>query len=367
MELYERLALDDIRAAADLFRPIYDRTDGGDGFVSMEVSPRLARDTGGTVAEALRLWAAINRPNVFIKVPGTREGLPAIRQLIAQGVNVNITLLFGLPRYREVVNAYLDGLADRSTRGLPLGQVASVASFFLSRIDLLVDPILEAKMLDGGVLAEHAAALRGEVAIASARVAYQMYRETISGDRFGALAARGARRQRVLWASTSTKNPAYSDVKYVEALIGPETVNTVPLETLNAYRDHGNPAPRLEEGVAEAHRSLRKLAELGVDLDEVTRQLEEEGIEKFRTPFDRLLQSLERASTERSGSDLGRMLRRDVRLLQQSGGFYRPRKQMGDGNQEVDHAGGSGRTGTHGRRHGAATPEGGAELRGLRP
>jgi transaldolase len=292
VELYEELAVEDIRRTADLFRPLYDRTDMKDGFVSLEVSPRLAHDTAGTIAEARRLWETVARPNVLIKIPGTREGLPAIRQMISEGINVNVTLLFGLPRYQEVTEAYIDGLADRSSRGLPLKQVTSVASFFLSRIDVLIDSLLEQKVVTGDVTADHAAKLRGEVAIASARVAYQIYKEIFSGDRFSALAAQGARRQRVLWASTSTKNPAYSDLKYVEALIGPETVNTIPLETLNAYRDHGNPAPRLEEGVDEARLALDRLPEVGIDLAAVTQQLEDEGVEKFIKPFDMLLERL---------------------------------------------------------------------------
>jgi transaldolase len=292
VEVYEELAVEDIQRAADLIRPLYDRTDGGDGFVSLEVSPRLARDTNGTIAEARRLWARVDRTNVLIKVPGTREGLPAIRQLIGEGININVTLLFGLSRYREVTEAYIDGLAERSSRGLPLRQVTSVASFFLSRIDVLADSLLEQKVVKGGVTADHAATMRGEVAIASARVAYQIYKGIFSGDRFRALATQGACRQRVLWASTSTKNPAYSDLKYVEALIGPETVNTLPLETLNSYRNHGNPAPRLEEGVDEARRVLERLPEVGIDLAAVTQQLEDEGVEKFIKPFDMLLERL---------------------------------------------------------------------------
>jgi transaldolase len=292
-EIYEELAVEDIQRTADLFRTLYDRTDGRDGFVSLEVSPRLARDTNGTISEARRLWARVDRTNVLIKIPGTQEGLPAIRQLITEGININVTLLFGLPRYREVAEAYIDGLAERSSRELPLSQVTSVASFFLSRIDVLIDSLLEQKKAGGGIAADHAAVLRGEVAIASARVAYQIYKEIFSGDRFRALATQGACRQRVLWASTSTKNPAYKDLKYVEALIGPKTVNTMPLETLNAYRNHGNPAPRLEEGVDEAHRVLEHLPEVGIDLAAVTQQLEDEGVDKFVKPFDMLLERLQ--------------------------------------------------------------------------
>jgi transaldolase len=291
-EIYQALTVEDIQRAADLFRPIYDQTDGGDGFVSLEVSPGLAHDTAGTIAEAQRLWAAVNRPNLMIKVPATQAGLPAIRQLTAEGINVNITLLFGLPRYWEVAKAYIAGLEVRAGQGLPLKQIASVASFFLSRIDVLVDPALEQVIQAGGPRAEVAAALHGQVAIASARVAYQIYKEIFAGRRFSKHARLGARAQRLLWASTSTKNPADSDVKYVEALIGQETINTMPIETLDAYRDHGDPASRLEDGVAEASRVLERLTDVGIDLDAVTQQLEDEGVRKFITAFDNVMSTL---------------------------------------------------------------------------
>jgi len=292
VDLYEELAVEDIQRTADLFRSLYDRTEGRAGFVSLEVSPRLAHDTAGTAAEARRLWETLDRPNVLIKIPGTREGLPAIRQMISEGININVTLLFGLSRYQEVAQAYIDGLTERASKGLPLRQVKSVASFFLSRIDILTDSLLEQKITKGSLTDDHAAALRGQVAIASAKLAYQIYKDVFSGDRFRALAAQGACSQQVLWASTSAKNPADNDLKYVEPLIGPETVNTVPLETLNAYRDHGDPAPRLEEGVDEARRVLDRLPEAGIDLAAVTQQLEDEGVEKFIKPFDMLLERL---------------------------------------------------------------------------
>jgi transaldolase len=292
-EIYQSLTVEDIQRAADLFGPIYGRTNRRDGFVSLEVSPRLAHDTAGTIAEARRLWAAVNRPNLMIKVPATQAGLPAIRQLTAEGINVNVTLLFGLPRYWEVAKAYIAGLEVRAAQGLPLKQLASVASFFLSRIDVLVDPVLVKAVQAGEPRANLAAALHGEVAIASAKVAYQVYKEIFAGKRFGKYAALGACPQRLLWASTSTKNPADSDVKYVEALIGPETINTLPIETLNAYRDHGDPAPRLEAGVAVASRVLEHLPELGIDLDVVTQQLEDEGVQKFITAFDSLMNTLQ--------------------------------------------------------------------------
>jgi transaldolase/glucose-6-phosphate isomerase len=292
-EMYQTLTVEDVQQAADLFRPIYDQTQGGDGFVSLEVSPHLAHDTDGTIAEARRLWDALDRPNVFIKVPATQEGVPAIQQLISEGINVNVTLLFGLPRYRKVAEAYIAGLEARAEQGKPVQRVASVASFFLSRIDVLVDPMLEKVMQAGGPKAKTAESLHGQVAIASAKVAYQMYQEIFDSERFLELADQGARTQRLLWASTSTKNPAYSDVKYVEALIGPDTVNTVPLETLNAYRDHGQPALRLEEHVPEAYEVLDHLPQVDVDLGEATQQLEDEGVEKFNKPFDKLMATLE--------------------------------------------------------------------------
>ena len=301
--IYEALAIEDLQYAADLFRPIYERTSGRDGFVSMEVSPHLVHDTEGTVEEARRFWAALARPNVMIKVPATDEGLPAIRQLIGEGININITLLFGLERYKAVLEAYLGGLEDRLRRGQPIDRVASVASFFLSRIDVLVDPILEKIAAQDNprrngnpsevAPAAVARSLLGQTAIACAKVAYHVYSETFSGERARSLIERGGHTQKLLWASTSTKNPAYSDVKYVEALIGPDTVNTVPLETLHAYRDHGNPTVTLDAGLAAAQQVLAGLARVGIDLDAVVRQLEDEGAEKFRMSYDRLMAALE--------------------------------------------------------------------------
>ncbi|MFZ5449499.1 MAG: transaldolase [Thermodesulfobacteriota bacterium] len=292
-EIYQVLTVEDVGRAADLFRPLHDHLHGQDGFVSLEVNPHLAHDTQGTIAEARRLWQALNRPNVLIKVPATKAGLPAIRQLISEGVNVNVTLLFGLPRYKEVAEAYLSGLEARAATGATLNRVASVASFFLSRIDVLLDPQLEAMAAAGGANAKGAKELQGQIAIASAKIAYTIYQEIFGSDRFKKLAAQGARPQRLLWASTSTKNPAYPDVKYVEPLIGPETVNTLPLETLEAYRDHGDPASRLTEGVDRAASYLQRLPELGLDLNQATQQLEDEGVEKFNKPFDSLMCTLE--------------------------------------------------------------------------
>ena len=292
-EIYETLTVEDVGQAADVFRPLYDKVDGTDGFVSLEVNPHLARDTDGTIAEARHLWQALNRPNVLIKVPATKEGLPAIRQLISEGINVNVTLLFGLPRYREVAEAYIAGLEARAAQGRPLNRVASVASFFLSRIDVLLDPRLEKMAAAGGPQSQKARDLIGQVAIASAKEAYRIYQEIFGSPRFQKLAAPGARLQRLLWASTSTKNPAYPDLKYVEPLIGADTINTLPPETLEAYRDHGDPAARLTEAVDRAASYLQRLPELGIDLDQATQQLEDEGVEKFNQPFDSLMATLE--------------------------------------------------------------------------
>jgi transaldolase len=296
--IYETLSQRDVESAADQFRPLYDRTDGQDGYVSLEVNPHLAHDTKGTIEEARRLWAALNRPNVLIKVPATANGLPAIQQLIGEGISVNVTLLFGLPRYRQVAEAYIAGIEARAAQGEPVRHLASVASFFVSRIDALVDPRLENLIAQGSKEVDLAKRARGQVAIASAKMAYQIYKEIFGSDRFRRLAARGARAQRLLWASTSTKNPDYSDVKYVEALIGPDTVDTAPLETLDAYRDHGEPEARLEQGVEEARRVLERLPELGIDIDRVTRQLEDEGVEKFNKPFDKLIEALTQKSPQ---------------------------------------------------------------------
>ena len=297
-EIYEVLSQQDVQSAADEFRPLYEKTDGQDGYVSLEVNPHLAHDTQGTIAEARRLWAALNRPNVFIKVPATAAGLPAIQQLISEGLNVNVTLIFGLPRYRQVAEAYLAGIAARAAQRQDVQRVASVASFFVSRIDVLVDALLEPFRAPGGPPADLAQAVRGQAATASAKLAYRIFKETFRTDRFRTLAAHGARVQRLLWASTGTKNPDYSDVKYVEALIGPDTVNTVPPETLNAYRDHGAPRACLEEGVAEAAQVMKHLSQLGINLDRLTQQLEDEGVAKFNQPFDQLLETL--AKTQRS-------------------------------------------------------------------
>jgi transaldolase len=308
--IYRALTTEDIRRAADLLRPVYDDTEGRDGFVSLEVSPLLADDAHGTVVEALELWAALDRSNVMIKVPGTNAGLKAIHRLIAEGINVNVTLLFGIPRYRAVAEAYLAGIEDRLRLGQPVSGIASVASFFLSRIDVLVDQLLAKHAAANPADAEGAARLTGRTAIASAKLAYQAFkRDIIGGERFGAVAAAGARPQRLLWASTGTKNPAYSDTKYIEPLVGPDTINTMPPPTLAAYRDHGRPAVRLEQDVGEAQEDLARLADLGISLEVVTQRLEGEGKTKFVEPYVATIKALEEAigRASRLGSQASRI------------------------------------------------------------
>src|SRR5579863_5575460 len=290
MSLYEELALEDLRDAAQLLRPLYERLDGGDGFVSMEVSPHLAYDGPASLREAKRLWGRLQLPNALIKIPGTEAGLPVIRDLIAAGINVNVTLLFSPERYRAVVRAYIEGLKARVAAGQPLERVASVASFFLSRIDSAVDKQLDALAARGQVAAR---SLRGKTAIASACRAYEIYEEIVAGADWQDLAARGARPQRLLWASTSTKDPSYSPIKYVEELVVPNTVNTMPLETLNSYRRLGRPELRLERHIAEASDVREGLERLDIDLEAVAQQLEREGVTKFIEPFDKLQQWLE--------------------------------------------------------------------------
>lgn len=293
MEIYETLAVEDVGRAADFFRPLYDSTKGADGYVSIEVSPKLAQDTDGSVAEAHRLWKSLSRPNVMIKIPGTKAGLPAIRQLLREGINVNITLLFAVDRYEEVLEAYVGALEDRAKEGSPVDRIGSVASFFLSRIDTLLDPQIAKAAEAGGPKGDIARGLPGTIAVANAKAAYQKFEIVTATERWKRLAAKGARPQRLLWASTSTKNPKYSDTMYVEPLIGPDTVNTMPLETVDAYRDHGKPASRIREDLTAAHRRLAQLNEVGIDLAAATKQLEDEAVKKFVEPFEKLLASLE--------------------------------------------------------------------------
>lgn len=284
---YERIALTDARAAADLLRPCYDASGGSDGYVSLEVSPHLAQSSVATIAEARRLWRAFDRSNAMIKIPATEAGLIAIKTLLAEGININVTLLFGLERYRQVVNAFLAGLEQRYAKDPNLAPPASVASFFVSRIDQLVDAELDARDSD------EARTLRGRAAIAAARLVWSEHQYWTSKRRWQRLAARGARPQRLLWASTSTKTPAYPDVKYVEALIGPDTITTLPSATLDAYRDHGQPLVRINDEAAEAIRTWQRLQALGIGAVEVAERLEREGIDKFVQAFDSLLAGIE--------------------------------------------------------------------------
>ena len=295
--LYERLAFDDVRTACDLLAPVHRSTRGADGFVSIEVDPGLAYDTDGTIEKARRIWREIHRPNLMIKVPATEQGLPAIEQLLAEGINVNVTLLFSIPVYERVVEAYMRGLERRLEAGGDLRELASVASFFVSRVDTAVDTLLEERLEQSGDPAVRAEleGLLGKAAVANAKLAYQRYRELFVGERWNRLAAQGARVQRLLWASTSTKNPRYSDVKYVEELIGPETVNTMPPATLSAFRDHGRARVTLLEGVEQAERDLAALERHGIRLQEVTDRLLQEGVEKFVQAFDKLLAAVEAA------------------------------------------------------------------------
>jgi len=289
MALYEELALHDLKDAAALLLPLYDSSGGADGFVSMEVSPHLAYDSAGSLKEGRRLWERLALPNALIKIPGTTAGLPVIRDLIAAGINVNVTLLFSPERYREVAHAYLAGLKIRADAGLPVSSVASVASFFLSRIDTLVD-----KELDALAAREPAArTLRGKAAIASAAHAFEVFEEVSATPAWEGLAARGARPQRLLWASTSTKDPTFSPIKYVEELVVPDTVNTMPLETLNAYRRSGHPELLLERHIADGSDTREGFERLGIDLEAAAAQLESEGVTKFIEPFDKLQQWLE--------------------------------------------------------------------------
>ncbi len=293
-ELFERLATDDVRTACDAFRPIYDATGGADGFVSIEVSPGVAGDATRTVIEATQLWRDVARPNVMVKVPGTIEGAKAVRELIAAGINVNITLLFAVDAHARVIEAYLAGLEDRVRTGAPIDRVASVASFFVSRVDSEVDKRLEALAASRSTDRDRLLGLRGRAAIANAKLAYRLFTERFAGPRWAALAARGARVQRPLWASTSTKNPAYRDVMYVEQLIGPNTVDTLPPATLEAFRDHGVVARTVDADVAGAERLLAELEASGISMAAVTEQLLREGIASFVKSYDSLLEGLER-------------------------------------------------------------------------
>jgi transaldolase len=292
MARYEHLAIQDIQAAADTLRPVYDRLNAKDGYVSLEVSPYLANDTDATREEAVKLWEAVNRPNLMIKIPGTDAGVPAIAATIDRGINVNVTLLFSIEAYKKVAMAYVEGLEKRAARGEAIDRIASVASFFVSRIDSKIDDKITAMKKTSTDEADALSALQGKVAIANAKMAYAWYREFVASDRWQALAAKGAMPQRLLWASTGTKNPDYSDVLYIETLAGPDTVNTMPPKTMDAFRDHGTVADTLTQDVDGARHVMAEAQRLGLDLDGVTDLLVVEGVDSFAKSFDDLLESI---------------------------------------------------------------------------
>ena len=314
-EIYDALSIEDVRMACDVFRPTYDATNGADGFVSIEVSPKIAHDTATTISEAKRLFKTVNRPNVMVKIPGTKEGVPAIEECLYAGVNVNITLLFAVQAYEQVARAYVRALERRAAEGKPIDRIASVASFFVSRIDSLADKLLQdyLRAATDPALKAKLESLGGKAAIANAKMAYELFKNIFGDAKFTALKTKGARVQRPLWASTSTKNPNYPDVLYVETLIGPDTINTLPPETIDAYRDHGKPRLTIEENIDEARRQLNELAEVGVSLDAVTQQVLDEGVVKFEQAFDQLLASIETkiiaAASTRHSAALGDYMR----------------------------------------------------------
>ena len=298
-EIFDALAITDIRDAADAFAPVYARTGGGDGFVSIEVAPRWANDTARTIDEARRLWKTVAKPNLMVKIPATAAGIPAIEECIADGLNINITLIFALERYDEVMNAYLAGLERRRAARRPIDRIASVASFFVSRVDTEVDKRLDALLATAGPdQAEQLKQLKGRSAIANAQLAYVRFRKKFAEGRYQALAAAGARLQRPLWASTSTKNPAYPDVYYVEALIAPDTVDTMPPATIVAYKDHGHPEVRIERNLDQATALMQRLADIGISMDDVTKKLEVDGVASFAKSYDSLIATVAAAARE---------------------------------------------------------------------
>ena len=291
-EIYEALTVEDARLAADLFRPVFDRTGAMDGYFSLEVEPHLAHDTKGSIAAAERLFKSVDRPNVMIKIPSAEEGYAAIQESIAEGININITLMFSLGQYERVAEAYLSGLEKRLAKGYRIDHIASVASFFVSRVDTKVDKLLDK------IQTPEATSLKGKIGLANAKMAYQRFKEVFSSPRWSHLKDKGARIQRVLYGSTGTKNPEYSDVMYVENLIGPDTINTVPRETISAFLDHGKVALTLEKNLDEARAQLLQLAELGIDLEKVGRELLDDGIQKFIEPYDSLIKNIAEKSAE---------------------------------------------------------------------
>ncbi len=304
VEIYEAIAVEDIRRAADILRPIYDESGGEDGYVSLEVSPLLANDTQGTIEEAARLFEMVDRPNLMIKIPATDAGLPAIEESIASGININVTLLFSCDMYARVMDAYIRGLERRVEAGEDISRVASVASFFVSRVDTMVDDMLDAKIAetDDPARQEELRALKGKAGIANAQLAYKLFVDRFKAEDFRALAERGAKIQRLLWGSTSTKNPDYSDVLYVDNLIGPNTINTAPPETIRAFADHGVLATTLTEDVTDAEQVMQALAREGIDIDAVTDALLQEGVEKFVKPFNSLLESIAEKARATAGT-----------------------------------------------------------------
>ena len=295
-QIFEGLAVADVRRAADIFRPAYDAKNGDDGFVSIEVGPHLANDTEGSIAEARRLWQECDRPNVMVKIPGTAAGIPAIRQCLADGININITLLFSVARYREVMEAYLSAMEERTRAGKPVERLRSVASFFVSRVDTNADKKLDARANDtgsSGAEKELARKLRGKLGIANARIAYQAFEEIFRAPRFAALAGKGVALQRPLWASTSTKDPAYPELYYVEALIAPDSVDTMPPETFAAYRERGDPKVRIHNELSAAREVFSGLKRVRIEEDRIFRELEEEGVKKFSDSYDSLMKTLE--------------------------------------------------------------------------
>jgi transaldolase len=309
-EIFDALAIDDIKNAADVLAPVFERTGGADGFVSIEVSPKLANDTQATIREARRLWSTVNRPNLMVKIPATPAGVPAIEQSIADGLNINVTLIFSLKRYEEVMDAYLRGLIRRLESGQKIDRISSVASFFVSRVDSLVDKMLEEKIAAGAERRELLASLKGKAAIANAKLAYADFRKKFSTEAYAGLKNHGARLQRPLWASTSTKNPAYPDTYYVEALVGPDSVDTMPPATIAAYKDHGNPEVRIDKNLDDARHVMDKLAEAEIHMDEVTKKLEIDGVASFAKSFDSLIVTVEKRRQETLGAGRPRSAKR---------------------------------------------------------
>ena len=307
-EIYEAMIIQDIRTVADMLRPIYERTNMLDGYVSLEVSPDLAHDTDGTIAEVRRFWKMVDRPNLLIKIPATPEGIPAVQMALTEGINVNITLIFSIQAYRDVTEAYLNALEDRNAGGKDISHIASVASFFVSRVDTLVDKMLDEKIKATSDSAEQQKlkSLQGKAAIANARLVYQDFKKIFSTPRFESLKHSGAHVQRPLWASTSTKNPAYRDVLYAEELIGPDTVDTMPLETIENFRDHGRVALTIENNIPQAKTELDALESVGISYDAVTQQLLDEGVQKFADSFHELFKGIEEKKKAIQGQQISR-------------------------------------------------------------